>query len=195
MTRLKRLIVGLGALFAAWVLIHTAVTIWDGLNDELQPSDVAVVLGNRVERSGGPSLALRGRLERALELYRNRTVPEIVVSGGLGSEGFDEADVMCQYLTARGVPSESILKDHHGDNTFLTAQNTKQLMQVHHWNSVVIVSDYYHIPRVRFTFERFGIQNIFTAHADPGFAAWQIPSIFREFFAYYFYLIRDYPQL
>ncbi len=192
--RLKRLALYAGALCAVWFLVHTALTIWDGLNDELRAADVAVILGNRVERDGTPSVVLRARLDKGLELYRRHLVQNIVVSGGVGSEGFDEAAVMCDYLVARGVLADRVIEDHGGDDTFLTAKNTRQLMQARHWNSVLIVSDYYHIPRARLALTRFGIPNVYAAHSEPGFTVWQIRSIVREFFAYYFYLIRDYPQ-
>ncbi len=194
MRRLVRLALYAGALCTSWFLIHTALTIWDGLNDEIHPADVAVILGNRVERNGMPSVVLRARLEKGLELYRQGTVQKIIVSGGMGSEGFDEADVMCGYLVARGVPSDNVSEDHGGEDTYLTAKNTRHLMQEHHWNSVVIVSDYYHIPRARLALTRFGIQNVYAAHSEPGFTVWQINSIVREFLAYYFYLIRNYSQ-
>ncbi len=190
MSKRKRFLLGLGALCASWFLIHTTLILADGLRDNLKPADAAVVLGNRVEPSGVPSPALRVRLDKGLELYRNGTVKNIIVSGGVGKEGFDEATVMRDYLTARGVPAMNILADHSGDDTFLTAEHTKQLMQAHDFRSVVIVSHYYHISRVKLAFAQVGIPNVYSAHASSGFDAAAIYSTTREFFAYYYYLVR-----
>ncbi len=195
MSKWRRWLLGLGTLGAAWFVIHTTLILIDGLQDTARSSDVAVVLGNRVESNGMPSPVLRARLDKGLELYRNGTVKQIIVSGGVGQEGFDEAEVMCAYLTAHGVPAERILADHSGDDTFLTAAHTRQLMQAHNFHSVVIVSHYYHISRVKLAFAHAGIENVSSAHADSGLSAQTLYSITREFFAYYYYLVRDYQQV
>src|SRR5207244_2611053 len=117
------LVVGLG--LAAWIGLHSAWTILTGQNAQPLPSDVEVVLGTRVLPSGVPSVWLRSRLERALELYQNGTVKNIIVSGGLGWEGHEEADVMRDYLAARGVPLENIFVDRNGYDTYETARSVK----------------------------------------------------------------------
>ncbi|MGB8645179.1 MAG: YdcF family protein, partial [Anaerolineae bacterium] len=169
--------------------------IWDGLHDRLAPADLAVVLGNKVEQNGQPSWGLQTRLDKALQLYQNQTVKKILVSGGMGHEGFDEAEVMRLYLQARGVPAASIIADHQGDDTYLTAQHTRDLMRQEGLDSIVIVTHYYHIARTRLAMERFGIQKIYTAHADAFFELSNLLNIGREFLAFYYYWIRGYPQV
>ena len=56
-------------------------------------------------------------------------IPAVIVSGGFGKEGWDEAQVMADYLAARGVPRSAILIDHEGNNTYLTALHTAQIAQ------------------------------------------------------------------
>ena len=56
-------------IFILWFLIHIVIITFDGLNDNIGASDVAVVLGNKVELDGKPSKRLQGRLDRAVELY------------------------------------------------------------------------------------------------------------------------------
>jgi hypothetical protein len=41
-----------------------------GLNDNIDRSDVAVVLGNTVDPNGKPSARLQARLDKTIELYR-----------------------------------------------------------------------------------------------------------------------------
>ncbi len=86
--------------------------IWlDGVTTGCQPSEYAVVLGNQVYPSGKPSERLKARLERAAELFRDGTVKKIIVSGGLGKEGHDEAVVMKQFLQTLGIPPAAIILD------------------------------------------------------------------------------------
>lgn len=175
-----------------WAGLHSALTIYFGTNAEPHPSDVAVVLGTRVERSGIPSLRLRERLERALALYRDGTVKYFIVSGGLGREGHEEADVMRDYLIQRGVPDENIFPDRDGYDTYETGRNAKQIMDAQGFSSAVIVSHYYHLPRALITFKRFGIADVSAAAVElaPGFR--DTYNVLREFAAFYFYLFRDY---
>lgn len=175
-----------------WVAFHSALTVWIGTHTQPRPSDVAVVLGNRVERSGTPSPHLRLRLDRALDLYQDGTTRYIIVSGGLGREGFEEAEVMREYLIQRGVPAGKIFTDRDGDDTYESARSAKAIMDAHGFTSAVIVSHYFHLPRALITFKRFGIAGTSAAAVDRQPAWRDTYSILREFAAFYFYLFRDY---
>lgn len=74
-----------------WFLSHTILITIDGLVDNLGQCDVGIVLGNKVELDGTPSQRLQGRLDKAAELYKDKYFQYIIVSGGTGKEGFDEA--------------------------------------------------------------------------------------------------------
>lgn len=137
----------------------------DGLSDRLEPADLAVVLGNKVEPDGRPSARLAARLDRALEVYRAGLVKEILVSGGTGSEGYDEARAMGDYLVAHGVPAAAVRRDPGGFDTWLTARHTAELMRQRHLTSVIIVSQFFHITRTRMALRRFGVTSISNAHA------------------------------
>lgn len=78
--------------FAALLLAST-VLIARGMSDEIHEANVAVVLGNTVNPDGTPSRRLAARLDTALELHRRGLFKNIIVSGGVGREGFDEAVV------------------------------------------------------------------------------------------------------
>ncbi len=62
----------------------------DSLTDELGTADVALVLGNKVEANGQPSDRLRARLDKAVELYDRETLPWVIVSGGIDSNGTED---------------------------------------------------------------------------------------------------------
>jgi vancomycin permeability regulator SanA len=61
-----------------WCLIHTIIIVIDGLHDNIDISDAAVVLGNKVEPDGKPSKRLKGRLDRAVELYKKEYFEYII---------------------------------------------------------------------------------------------------------------------
>ncbi|MCC5912633.1 MAG: YdcF family protein [Clostridiaceae bacterium] len=171
-----------------WFLIHILIITFDGLNDNVGTSDVAVILGNKVELDGKPSKRLQGRLGRAVELYEKQYFNYVIVSGGTGREGFDEAIVMKSYLVEKGIPDENVLLDQEGYNSFMTAQNTKVIMNDMNLNSVTIISQFYHITRTKLAFRKVGFENVYTAHAKY-FEIRDIYSLAREFIAYYKYLL------
>lgn len=151
------------ALLAFVIAMLTLVVC--GLRDDLVHSDVALVLGNKVELDGTPSPRLRARLDRTLELFRAGYFPFIIVSGGTGKEGFDEAAVMRNYLIAHGVPASAVITDSHGNTTFASAVNTARIAKEHGFKSVLAVTQYFHIPRSRLALRRCDIAEIHSAHA------------------------------
>lgn len=170
-------------------LFPAAAIVLDGLTDDAGKSDVAIVLGSKVEPDGRPSQRLAARLDRALELYRQGLVRHLIVSGGTGAEGFDEAKVMKSYLAARRVPAAAILVDSAGTTTWETARNSAALMRAHGFKSALIVTQYFHISRTRLALQKFGITTIHTAH--PSYFEWRdLYSIAREVVGFASYMLR-----
>ncbi len=174
----------------AWFAVHTAVLLWRGFADDARSADAMVVLGNKVERDGTPSPRLQRRLDCALRLYREGLAPVIIVSGGLGREGYPEAEVMRGTLLEAGIPASAILVDQDGTDTFSTARNTKRIMSEQGLESVLVVSSFYHILRTRMVFARFGFKDVSSAHATPAWEWRNVYSVVREFPAFYYYGLR-----
>jgi vancomycin permeability regulator SanA len=189
--RLKRLSIKIAAFLLLALLIAGAAIVWDGLHDELAVADVAVVLGNKIDSDGRPSARLQARLDKTVELYQQNFFTHILVSGGIGREGFDEAEVMKQYLIEKGIPEESILVDSAGLTTYDTARNASQLMREKGWQSAMVISQYFHITRTRLAFRRCGVASVYSAHAQF-FEIRDFYSVFREIFGVCSYLMRRY---
>lgn len=185
---LKKLIQYTIVALLLWGSIHTIIIVIDGLNDELEVVDVGVILGNKVELDGKPSKRLQRRLDRGIELYEGNYFKYVIVSGGVGKEGFDEAVVMRDYLIQAGIPEDSIILDSKGINTYMTAKNSKEIIEEKGLNSVMIISQYYHISRTKLAFSKVGFDKVYSAHARI-FEIRDIYSLIREFVAYYKYLI------
>ena len=163
---------------------------FSGLHDNLHSADVAVVLGNTVLPNGKPSKVLQSRLDHTVELYQQGYFKHVLVSGAHGKEGYDEAFAMRRYLEANGVPHDAIFEDNDGFTTWWTARNTAQFLKAHNLTSVLIISQYYHMPRCRLVFAKFGIHPVYTSHA-PYWRIGDFYSLFRETIAYPVYALRD----
>ncbi len=69
-------------------------------------------------------------------MYDKEYFNYIIVSGGLGKEGFSEAIVKKQYLIEKGIPSDNIILYEIGNNSYMTAVNTKVIMEHLNFNTV-----------------------------------------------------------
>lgn len=174
-----------------WMLV---VGFQEELNNENLSAHVAVVMGNQVLGPAKPGPRLKARLDQAYELYNNRRVQRILVSGGLGQEGYEEAVEMGRYLVRRGIPKEMIFVDALGDDTFQTARNTQRMLEARpNLRSLVVVTSYHHILRSKLALQRCGFPVVYGSYArhfewrDLWF------SIPKEVLAYYQYLVRDCP--
>ncbi|MEM7375264.1 MAG: YdcF family protein [Bacteroidota bacterium] len=175
---------------ALWGVLHIGIIIIDGLWDTSQKADVAIVLGSKVNENGELSERLRARVMAGLSAYKEGQVSRLLVSGGLGKEGHNEALVMKQFLMEEGVPEQHILTDSAGNTTALTAQNSQTIMQDKGLSSAIIVSHYFHVTRAKLACRQSGIKLVGSRHAKMPPQWRELYSIPREVLAYYVYLIR-----
>ena len=172
------------SVLAAWVAVHTLLITLDGLQDNQQHADIAIILGNKVNEDGTLSERLAQRLACGLALYRSGRVPRLLVSGGLGKEGFLEGTKMRYYLRAHGVPDTVIVVDNAGNNTQQTVRNTVRLQPVLRFQRVLVVSQFYHLSRTKMLFRQAGFTKV--SGASPVYFEWRdVYSLLREFVAYY----------
>jgi vancomycin permeability regulator SanA len=173
----------LAALLAALLIAK------DGFSDRIWPADVIVIFGGRIEADGTPSGWLKVRLDRAVELYHEGISRNFIVSGEAGKQGFDETRVMQAYLVQQGIPDTSIWLDDRGSSTWLTAQNAAEVMRQQGWQSAVLVSQFYQLPRASLAFTQAGVVSVGRAHSD-GFFIEDLPSLALEVIAYPLYWLR-----
>ncbi|HET8549443.1 MAG TPA: YdcF family protein [Bryobacteraceae bacterium] len=133
-------------LWLGWIMRQIYRQSWV---DEARPADVIIVLG-AAEYRGRPSPVLRARLDHALELYRRKLAPRIITTGGAGGDPFfTEGEVARDYLVRNGVPSEMIMVEDRGESTFHSTVVAAEMMRRMGQQSCIVVSDGYHIFRVK----------------------------------------------
>ena len=92
-------------------------------------------------------------------------------------------------LMESGVPAAAIIVDRAGNNTRLTAIHAHQIMQERGWQSAVVISQYYHVPRAKLALRQEGVAQVSGAAAEYRFT-WTDPlSILRESAGFYVYLV------
>ncbi|MDI2090469.1 YdcF family protein [Commensalibacter oyaizuii] len=178
----------LAAIFFVFVFLVLSVIVC-GLRNNTFNADLIVVLGNKVFPDGDPSEALVARLNEAIRIYDDGYAPYILVSGGTGIEGHDESVVMKQYLIDHGIPEKNIINDGKGVNTRATAQNTAIYMNDHHMKCAIVISQYYHIARIKLAFNMAGVKCL--GNAAPFYFTWEdFVKVPREMMGYVFYYFR-----
>lgn len=95
---------------------------------------------------------------------------------------------MAAYLRAKGVPSEAVLEDEAGTDTMKTARHTAKLLGSE--TSVVVVSQWFHLPRAILAMRRFGIREV-SGDWPHWFEARDVYSFIREAVALPFYATRS----
>ena len=170
------------------VVIAAGCITWSGMNDRIGQADVALVLGNKVHPDGTPSDRLKGRLDRAVELFNDGHFSWIIVSGGTGKEGIPEGTAMKEYLINSGIPESAIIVDDDGNDTKSSAAHTAEIMKREDMHSVFIISQFYHIPRSKLAMSKYGFDEHFHAHSKE-FSARDVYSTLREVPAYVKYMM------
>jgi uncharacterized SAM-binding protein YcdF (DUF218 family) len=102
------------------------------------PADVIVVLGGGSDRP-----------ERAVELFKERNAPRIIVSGR------GDCEINRRALIAAGVPAGVIELENQSRTTEENARFTIKLLREQKLNRVIIVTSWYHSRRALRTFQHF----------------------------------------
>ncbi len=95
---------------------------------------------------------------------------------------------MKDYLVEAGIPADTIIEDSNGVDTFMTAKNSKAIMDSYNFQSAMIITQYFHVTRTTLAMHKVGIDEIYSAHAKI-FESRDLYSLMREFFGFYTYLL------
>lgn len=150
------------AVFFLVVVLGWAATVatiyFYGRVDRARPAGAIVVLG-AAQYDGKPSPVLRARLDHAIDLYRRGIADTLVMTGGTGpGDTVSEAVVSRRYAARAGIPAEAVLVEEQGLTSLQSMNEVARLMERHGLESAVLVSDPFHMLRLRLLALRVGIR-------------------------------------
>ncbi|MCA9897531.1 MAG: YdcF family protein [Ardenticatenaceae bacterium] len=157
---------------------YAAMTVFlFSLRDETRPADAAIVLGAAVVRDR-PSPVFRERINHAIQLYHDGTVPKLIFTGGVGNrDELAEAQVGRNYAIARGVDPADILIETSSTNTEENLRNAQMVARQHGLETFLIVSTPNHMRRALAVADDLNMQ----AYSSPTRSIRWINSVTRTY--------------
>ena len=163
--------------------------------------EVMVIFGCKVNPDG-PSVLLRDRLDTALAYLADHPDMTVVVTGGKGDdEHVSEAQAMYDYLVARGVDGDQILREDRSRNTWQNVNYTMDLlagMDRPPDGEVLLVSSGFHLARIGLLWDRARTERL-AGEASPAQSvstlaapASHLPSRVQMFFREPFALVKSF---
>jgi len=130
--------------------------------EQARPVPAIIVLG-AAQYNGKPSPVLKARLDHAAELYADSVAPLIVLTGGVATgDKTSEAEVAAAYLD-KTVPAPALIVLPAGRTTAESIAAAAEWCRGYGITDVVVVSDPFHMLRVRLEARRQGL----TAYTSP----------------------------
>ena len=174
----------------AALLMSLSQVFFFGTTDYRRAADVAVVFGAKANANGSLSTSLEDRVRTAADLYRAGLVPKLIMSGAVGASGVDETEAMRTRAIALGVPAEAIVLDHEGVDTDSTVRNTMAYFEDEPARRVLVVSQFYHLPRIKLAYAAVG-RDVSTVPATASLPIVQTPKLVaREVAGFWVYWLR-----
>ena len=153
---------GLIIAILGWIIFACGLSLtihyWGSVDQSVE-SDVIVVLGAGLRRDGRPGWALTRRSQHAADLWHQGKAP-IVMCTGAQADGYprSEAEVCRDLLLDSGVPASAIIVEDQSRSTEENAINACKIMEEQGWDTVIIVSDSFHVYRGYILFTQQGLQ-------------------------------------
>ena len=159
----SRILIGLTAASMAVIFGAMGYIAMQGRDSSMQETDVPdfiVVLGAQVQ-GDGPSLTLKKRLDRTLELLQEHPDKTVIVSGGQGAdEAHTEASVRAQYLLSHGAQPAQVIEEDQASNTRENLLFSAALAEAYGIDTsrVLIVTSDFHMCRAKYIARTLGME-------------------------------------
>jgi len=141
---------------AGWAVMVVDVAV-TGARDQATTADAIAVLG-AAQYNGHPSPVFRARLDHAATLYLRGFAPVVLVTGGVGSgDSISEAEVGRRYLRQVGLPDQAVIALAPTTSTHASLEGVGQWFAGPASRRVVLVSDGFHMLRLRIIATRLGL--------------------------------------
>ena len=155
--RLLLALVAVGLLAVVGPRLITTFFSWSRIYNVLNVSaaPAAIIFGAGLNRDGQPTVILKDRVETGAQLYFAGKVQRLLMSGDNRTLNYNEPEAMRQYALSLGVPSSAIVLDYAGRRTYDSCYRAKAIFGL---NSVVLVTQAFHLPRALFLCNALGLQ-------------------------------------
>lgn len=125
----------------------------------------ALVLGAGIISNTTPTQILKLRLDKAIEMYQNQLVTDIIVSGDNSDQYHNEPKVMKDYLVKNGIPFDDVREDFGGRRTMDSCYRTKNYFEV---QEAYLITQQFHLPRAVFLCQDVNLKVYPIAAQDTG---------------------------
>ena len=157
----KLVLTSVTAVACALVLLFAGVSVYMAVAAcrEAPQNATVIVLGAGL-RGERPSRTLRERLDAAVEYLNAHPDAACVLSGGQGAdEPCTEAAAMKTYLLAQGIDESRLYLEEQSTSTDTNIKYSLALLEEEEvdWQHMTIVSNNFHLARVRLLAGRYGV--------------------------------------
>lgn len=129
-------------------------------NKELTNFDIIIVLGNPATIDCKPAPIMRERVNKGVELFKNKLSNKILFTGSAVGNQCNESDVMYEYAISLGVPNTCIIRDGRAENTYQNAFYAIEQMKKNNYKTAAIVTSQFHIKRACKIFSNYKIEYV-----------------------------------
>jgi vancomycin permeability regulator SanA len=150
-------------LMSSYVRTNGASFIVEAEAAESFAADCVLVLGAGLRPDGSPSLMLRDRLDRAVELYNAGAAPKLLLSGDNGTVSYNEVAAMKKYVLGAGIPAKDVFLDYAGFSTYESMVRARSVFMA---RRVIVVTQRYHLYRALYDADRQGLTAVGVAARD-----------------------------
>ncbi len=102
-----------------------------------------------------PSHMLQERLNIGLKVYNTECTNRLLMSGDHGTVEYDEVNAMKDYAIKAGAVADEVFMDHAGFSTYESMYRARDVFDV---NSMIIVTQKYHLYRAVYNARKLGIE-------------------------------------
>lgn len=148
-------------------IMHSTTELQDG-------PYTALLFGGGMESPTEMSAMQQERVDQLAKLYHEGFIHNIYVTGDDGANRFDEVTAMRARLIELGVPEDIITVDAHGYRTY---ESCWRADRVFHLEQVLAISQHFHLSRIQYLCESFGIETGAFAVDQREYSEWWTPRL------------------
>jgi len=117
--------------------------------------DCAIVCGYPTDEDGKISNILKSRIDKAIELYQEKKIRYIIVSGGSVHNAYSEALAMKHYALTKNINEEFILVEGQAKSTYHNMKYSKDIMETYHLKTCYVVTNSWHKIKAEYYAQKF----------------------------------------